>query len=53
MIASIDPQTLTIAMIWMVVGLVIHFGFSRKYSKLRAYADILPTADDFEAKKND
>ena len=53
MIASIDPQTLTIAMIWMVVGLVIYFGFSRKYSKLRAYADILPTADDFEAKKND
>ncbi len=48
MIASIDPRTLTIAMFWMVIGLVVYFGFSRKYSKLNNYADVLPTADDFQ-----
>lgn len=47
MIASIDPTTLAIALIWMVIGLMVYFGFSRKYSKLSAPGEILPKASDF------
>jgi len=50
MIVGLDTQTLTVAFIWMGVGLVVYFAYSRKRSKLRNYADILPTADDFEKK---
>lgn len=52
MIAAIDTNTLKVAAIWMALGLVVYFGYSRKRSKLKGgYADILPTADDFESQK--
>jgi APA family basic amino acid/polyamine antiporter len=35
MIAGLDAQTLKVAMIWMVIGLVIYFTYSRHRSKLR------------------
>lgn len=34
MIAAIDPRTLKFAMIWMAIGLVVYFGYSKKNSKL-------------------
>ncbi len=34
MIIALDAQTLTVAMVWMVVGLAIYFLYSRKNSKL-------------------
>lgn len=48
MIVAIDSRTLEFAGIWMIIGLVVYFLYSRKNSKLNAYSDILPTADDFE-----
>ena len=48
MIVALDRQTLTVAFVWMVIGLIIYFAYSRKRSKLRNFADVLPTADDFE-----
>lgn len=48
MIIALDAQTLKVAFIWMAIGLVVYFAYSRKRSKLRNYSDILPTADDFE-----
>jgi APA family basic amino acid/polyamine antiporter len=52
MIVAIDSRTLQFAAIWMIIGLVVYFLYSRKHSKLRSSnADILPTADDFEARK--
>lgn len=50
MIAAIDPRTLKFAAIWMVIGLVVYFAYSRKNSKLKSFADVLPTASDFEKK---
>jgi basic amino acid/polyamine antiporter, APA family len=50
MIVGLDRQTLSVAFMWMGVGLVVYFAYSRKRSKLRNYKDILPTADDFEKK---
>ncbi len=50
MIIAIDVRTLKVAFLWMALGLVVYFLYSRKNSKLRNYADILPTADDFEKK---
>lgn len=34
MIIGLDPQTLKVAAIWMAVGLVVYFVYSRKHSKL-------------------
>jgi APA family basic amino acid/polyamine antiporter len=34
MISQLDPQTLKVAMIWMALGLVFYFLYSRKHSKL-------------------
>jgi APA family basic amino acid/polyamine antiporter len=34
MIVALDKQTLTVAMIWMLIGLVVYFAYSRKNSKL-------------------
>ncbi len=52
MIVAIDSRTLQFAAIWMIIGLIVYFLYSRKHSKLRSTpADILPTADDFQARK--
>jgi APA family basic amino acid/polyamine antiporter len=48
MIVAIDTRTLMVAMIWMVVGLIVYFLYSRHHSTLRKFSDVLPTADDFE-----
>ncbi len=48
MIISLWGTTLLSAFLWMIIGLVIYFGYSRKRSKLGKFSDILPTADDFE-----
>ncbi|MBV9989166.1 MAG: amino acid permease [Chitinophagaceae bacterium] len=48
MIYSLDNRTLLTAFIWMVIGLLVYFGYSKKHSKLGAPGDILPTASKFE-----
>lgn len=48
MIVALDAQTLKVAFIWMAIGLIIYFLYSRKRSKLHNPGDILPTADKFE-----
>jgi len=48
MIVALDIQTLTVAFGWMIVGLVIYFGYSKKNSKLRMPGDVMPHASDFE-----
>jgi APA family basic amino acid/polyamine antiporter len=48
MIISLWGTTLLSAFIWMIVGLLIYFGYSRKRSKLRSPGEILPKASDFE-----
>ncbi len=50
MIAGLDRQTLTVAFIWMIVGLFIYFLYSRHHSKLRNPAEILPKASDFQGR---
>jgi APA family basic amino acid/polyamine antiporter len=51
MIAAIDPTTLKVAMVWMALGLVVYFTYSRKNSKLNepghTPGEILPKAKDF------
>jgi basic amino acid/polyamine antiporter, APA family len=51
MIVAIDTRTLTVALVWMIIGLVVYFAYSRKHSKLRIPGEILPHASDFENKK--
>ena len=36
MIAALDITTLTVAGIWMAIGLLIYFAYSRKNSKLNS-----------------
>ena len=48
MIVALDIQTLKVAFGWMLLGLVVYFGYSRKRSKLVNPSDILPKASDFE-----
>jgi APA family basic amino acid/polyamine antiporter len=48
MIVAIDQRTLLVAFIWMLVGLVVYFLYSKNHSKLRNPAEILPHASDFE-----
>ncbi|MBN8864545.1 MAG: amino acid permease [Sphingobacteriales bacterium] len=50
MIVALDGQTLKVAFIWMAIGLVIYFLYSKNRSKLRTPGDILPKASDFEKK---
>jgi APA family basic amino acid/polyamine antiporter len=51
MIIAIDTRTLQFAAVWMVIGLLVYLFYSRHHSKLNIpNKDILPTADDFEAK---
>ncbi|RYD95487.1 MAG: amino acid permease, partial [Sphingobacteriales bacterium] len=51
MIVAIDTRTLLVAFVWMLIGLVVYFAYSKSRSALRKgvpMADILPTASDFE-----
>jgi APA family basic amino acid/polyamine antiporter len=48
MIIGLDKQTLLVAAIWMVAGLLIYFLYSKHRSKLRNPSEILPHASDFE-----
>jgi APA family basic amino acid/polyamine antiporter len=48
MIIGLPLETQLSALVWMVLGLLIYFGYSKKHSKLGNVADILPTASDFE-----
>lgn len=48
MIISLDKTTQLTALAWMVIGLLIYFGYSRSHSKHKAPGEALPTAADFE-----
>ncbi len=48
MIISLDARTQITALIWMVIGLVIYFTYSRSRSRLHSPGEILPTADKFQ-----
>ena len=48
MIIGLDSETLTVAFIWMAVGLVVYFAYSRRNSKLKSPGEILPKMKDFE-----
>jgi APA family basic amino acid/polyamine antiporter len=50
MIVAIDTFTLKAAFLWMAVGLIVYFAYSKKNSKLRNPSEILPHASDFEKK---
>jgi APA family basic amino acid/polyamine antiporter len=47
MIVAIDIRTLKFALVWMLIGLVVYFAYSRKKSKLENPGEILPKASDF------
>jgi basic amino acid/polyamine antiporter, APA family len=47
MIGAIDIRTLKFALVWMIIGLVVYFAYSRKKSKLENPGEILPKASDF------
>ncbi|MFZ9660341.1 MAG: amino acid permease [Chitinophagaceae bacterium] len=49
MIVAIDQRTLKFAFMWMAVGLVVYFLYSRKRSKLNQPGEIMPKASDFES----
>ncbi|HEX2607570.1 MAG TPA: amino acid permease [Flavisolibacter sp.] len=51
MIVAIERRTLLVALVWMIIGLVVYFTYSRKHSALRTPGEILPHASDFEAGK--
>lgn len=48
MIIGLPTDTQISALGWMVLGLVVYFGYSKKNSKLGNPGNILPTADDFQ-----
>ena len=48
MIVAIDTFTLKAAFLWMLIGLVVYFAYSKKRSKLNNPGEILPHASDFE-----
>lgn len=50
MIISLDSTTQLVAFIWMTLGLLIYFAYSRSSSNLKAGSEILPKASDFEQK---
>jgi APA family basic amino acid/polyamine antiporter len=48
MIFSLWGKTLLSAVIWMILGLLIYFGYGRGKSKLKSPGEILPKAKDFQ-----
>lgn len=48
MIIGLPNETLLSAFIWMIIGLVIYFTYSKNHSRLKAGGDILPNVKDFE-----
>jgi APA family basic amino acid/polyamine antiporter len=50
MIVAIDTFTLKAAFVWMAIGLVVYFSYSRHHSKLKNPSEIIPHASDFEKK---
>jgi len=50
MIISLDKITQLTALMWMIVGLLIYFSYSRSHSKHKEPGQILPNAKDFEKK---
>lgn len=48
MIISLPNETLFSAFLWMLLGLVVYFAYSKKNSKLRSPGEIIPKASDFE-----
>jgi APA family basic amino acid/polyamine antiporter len=48
MIGSLALSTQLSALVWMIIGLVIYFTYSKKNSKIGSAGDILPRASDFE-----
>jgi APA family basic amino acid/polyamine antiporter len=48
MIYSLDNRTLLTAFVWMILGLLVYFAYSKRNSKLGNPSDILPKASDFE-----
>jgi len=48
MIISLPTSTQLSAFGWMLIGLIIYFGYSRKHSKLGTAVDALPKATNFE-----
>jgi APA family basic amino acid/polyamine antiporter len=51
MIISLAWETQVSALVWMIIGLVIYFTYSRINSKIHSVGDVLPKASDFEDKK--
>ncbi len=50
MIVSLDTSTQIAAFVWMIIGLIIYFSYSKRNSKLGSMGDILPNASEFEKK---
>jgi APA family basic amino acid/polyamine antiporter len=48
MIISLKTETQVVALLWMILGLIIYFTYSRANSKLKPAGDILPKASDFD-----
>jgi APA family basic amino acid/polyamine antiporter len=48
MIVGLDAQTLTVALGWMAIGLIVYFAYSRGRSKLHGPGSMLPHASDFQ-----
>lgn len=47
MIVGLPGTTLFIALLWMIIGLLIYFGYSRHKSKLKIGSEVIPKASDF------
>lgn len=50
MIVGLPNETLLSAFVWMIIGLIIYFSYSKKYSKLKIPGEILPTSEKFDKK---
>ncbi|HYM94876.1 MAG TPA: amino acid permease [Chitinophagaceae bacterium] len=48
MIVSLWGTTLLSAFIWMIVGLLVYFSYSRSHSKHKGPSEMLPNASDFD-----